>query len=96
MKAIKIIIPLALLFTGFLVSAPTASAQQIDANTPSHERPVVEESAFEGLKTQDKAGNSEEMEWLKWIFAIVLPSLITVGGITAYRVRHSPKKTKKS
>lgn len=96
MKAIKIIIPLALLFTGFLVSAPAASAQQIDANTPSHERPVVEESAFEELKAQDKPDDSEEMVWLKWALAIVLLSLIAAGGIIAYRVRRSPKNTKKS
>lgn len=95
MKTIKIILPLTLLFIGFLSSTPTVSAQQIDANTPSHERPVIEESIFE-VKTPDKKDSSEEMEWLKWIAVIASLGLITAGGITAYRFKRSPKKTKKS
>lgn len=102
MKAIRIMISALLLSTLSIVSSHSTVtlAKQIDRNTPSYERPVVEESSFENVNGHMKPLREEknEKQQLALSAAVASSLLLLILLVLVYiraKKRRVPKGARK-
>lgn len=81
-------------FIAGLTGLSPASAKQVDANTPTSERPVVEEVSYEDLKNMSQSSDNTDRQWLIWTIVAVLFGVGLISSTFLLKERSRSAKLK--